>query len=1005
MIPWIHALGMSLIWLSGASASLAAPLRLAQMDHASWTGRDGAPVDVYAFGQDNDGSLWILSGSGLYNFDGFKFSPFSPQSPKATVSLAGFKSLFVDADGCLWLGSGIRGVAQVCDRQISRVFDESDGLIDGEVRQILQAPNGDMLAIAKNHLLRLRHGRWLDEGASAPFSEGSVMSAFFDREGRLFVMANAAIWLQSPDSESRFRKLSTEGGRWGNFSERPDGSVWTITNAPGRKPAYLERVSFDSADLARSQRIVTDASGFISDHQGILWIAGDKGVERADLSSRPAESPAIGPANDPPLDVFLHIDGLTADGVNVVFQDRSRNIWIGTTGGIDRFRDTPLVHFIDRAFPWNPQVTVCPSGEVWVAAFHAAPFSLRNGVATDHGPPRDSGAIYCDRAGAIWLTDQQKGLVNYQDGKTKIIPAPPGIAAELMRKVEGRNEHSLFVAITRHGLWTLKDAAWAQFTTPGFPEITPISLYEDSEDRLWAGFIDSRIAMLKDGKGRTYGSGLESPLGEVQAFLESRRGMLAAGTNGLAIFRNDHFESLLLEDSNNARGISGLLEAANGDLWLNGLHGIVRVPAEELSKADQLPAYRMRSELLKEAGMAGPATQMVGLPSAAADSDGRFWFSTATSLFSLDPLSAIKNPELPKLGRLSLSVDAKEAASGVKLPHGEHTIRIGYLGVYMAAPERVTYKYKLEGLDTDWQDAGSRTEAVYTSIRPGDYRFKVAASNRYGQWTPEADSIRFSILPAFYQTVWFYVLCMLAGFLIFWGIVRLRTRRLAREIGRRAEERADERIRIARDLHDTLLQGVQGLMLRFHAAAQEVSVEGPARRNLNDALQAADQVLVEARDRVSRLRADRPPSMDLAARYRTVGEDLNYENRVRFTVTTEGHLVPLSPRMLDEMYFIGREALTNAFRHADASVISVTIKFAWSDVTFVFADDGCGFHPSEPGSGERIGHWGMSGMMERAHRIGAKFECRSAPGSGTSILISVPMRSTLLHALTGLLRR
>jgi signal transduction histidine kinase/ligand-binding sensor domain-containing protein len=965
------------------AGALANPLKLVQLDHATWTAREGAPTEVYQFAQDTDGSLWVLSGSGLFSFDGFRFSAFSPPSPKPTVSLSFIRSLLVDNHGCLWLGSEIRGIAQICDRKVAQVYDESDGLPAGQVKQILQSPDGTILAIARDRLVELHQARWHELDAANGLPNESVASASFDHSGRLFVMANKRIWLQE-SRRGNFRKLPTEGGVWGAFAERPDHSVWAITNVPDRKPAYIEQLQL-GADSLPARRIVIEASGFMSDDRGALWIAGDKGVARADLGSR----------TQPP-EVFTHVEGLTSDSVNTVFRDRSGNVWVGTSAGIDRFRNTPLVRFIDRNLPLTPRITACPSGEVWVASHQMPPFSVRSADLIDHGPPRNGAAIYCDQTGAVWLSDQQ-GFFRYGAADIRAISLPPGIDPQLLRKVEG-DQSNLFVAITRHGLWTYRDGTWAQFTAPGFPEITPISLYQDRQHRIWAGFIDNRIAVLEGTTGHTYDSGTRSPLGEVQVFCESRSGLVAGGSNGLAIFRGDHFDSLMLENPSAARGVSGLLEAANGDLWLNGLHGIVRIPAQEILAAVRLPDYRMASETLHEAGVTGPSPQMIGLPSAVADSEGRFWFATSAGLYSLDPLAAIGNSELPMLGRLSLNVDAQESTSGAKISHGEHTVRIRYQGVFLTAPEKVRYRYKLEGLETDWQDVGARTEAVYTNLNPGKYRFRVVASSGYDRWTAQDYSIAFSVLPGFYQTVWFALGCVALALLAFWALVRIRTHRLARQIRRHAEERADERIRIARDLHDTLLQGVQGLMLRFHAAAQAVSTDGMARGRLDEALKAADQVIVEARDRVSRLRTDAHQDMDLAARFKSIGENLNHDKSVRFSVTVEGQPAVLNPQTLDELYFIGREALTNAFRHSDASAIAVTMTYTRSEVTFCFIDNGRGFHQAAQASGHTR-HWGMSGMMERAHRVGAKFECQSHPGSGTSIAISIPMRGSFIAAI------
>jgi signal transduction histidine kinase len=269
------------------------------------------------------------------------------------------------------------------------------------------------------------------------------------------------------------------------------------------------------------------------------------------------------------------------------------------------------------------------------------------------------------------------------------------------------------------------------------------------------------------------------------------------------------------------------------------------------------------------------------------------------------------------------------------------------------------------------------------------------------------DSLQFVILPAFYQTFWFLGLCVVGSLLAVWAAARMRLKQLATEIRKRADERADERVRIARDLHDTLLQGIQGLMLRFHVAAQKTPAGDDTRELLDNALATADRILVEARDRVSRLRSNSPTEIDLVEGYAKVAKDINYEESVAFAVNVQGNPVGLQPVVLEELYFIGREAITNAFRHADASKISVEINFSRDSVTITFQDDGCGFHADGANAAAgQSGHWGISGMMERAHRIRASFECRSAPGSGSTIVVSVPThRANLLNTLAKLFLR
>jgi signal transduction histidine kinase len=257
---------------------------------------------------------------------------------------------------------------------------------------------------------------------------------------------------------------------------------------------------------------------------------------------------------------------------------------------------------------------------------------------------------------------------------------------------------------------------------------------------------------------------------------------------------------------------------------------------------------------------------------------------------------------------------------------------------------------------------------------------------------------------SFYQTWWFILACVSSSVLCLWIIFRLRLRSIARTIRAQAEERADERVRLARDLHDTLLQGVQGLMLRFHAAARKAPPESDIGRQLDSAMISADQILLEARDHVSRLRHNDPAHVHLADAFIVLAADLNYEKKVGFSIDVDGGPVELPEPLREELYFIGREAITNAFRHSEASEISVAIIYSGASIKVIVRDNGCGFHPTGPAIG-KTGHRGLLGMMERAHKIGATFDCRSAPGTGTIIEISLTRPHEYLSRLKAITRR
>lgn len=382
--------------------------------------------------------------------------------------------------------------------------------------------------------------------------------------------------------------------------------------------------------------------------------------------------------------------------------------------------------------------------------------------------------------------------------------------------------HLLYVSFTQNGLWRFEDGKWSKVTGVGLSDGTATALFLDNRKRLWAGFFDGRIVVLDGNKASTFTTGSAPSFGCIQVFLKSKVGLLAGGSSGIAVLRADHLQPLLAEDQASLQGVSGLLEAANGDLWANGMEGIVRVRASEVAHAIDSPEYPMKSKLFAEAGVVGPAPQILSVPTAVKDLHGTMWFSTSGLLVSVDPESIHASLVAPILSRLSTTGDGLALAGDHRVNPGYHTMRIRYFGAYITAPQKVTYKYKLDGADKSWQEVGDRSEAVYTGLRPGHYRFAVMASNGEEVWSPVDDSLEFTVLPSFYQRPVFLILCVATALGLIWLAYRLRVRHIAAAIQEREQVRADERIRIARDLHDTLLQGMQGLTLRFSVAAKQL---------------------------------------------------------------------------------------------------------------------------------------------------------------------------------------
>ena len=317
-------------------------------------------------------------------------------------------------------------------------------------------------------------------------------------------------------------------------------------------------------------------------------------------------------------------------------------------------------------------------------------------------------------------------------------------------------------------------------------------------------------------------------------------------------------------------------------------------------------------------------------------------------------------------------------------------MRIDYVGLSLTMAERVRYRYKLEGVDTQWQEAGARRQAFYTNLRPGVYQFQVMASNNDGVWNETGATVAFTIPPAFIQTVWFVALCGVAGSALLWLLIGIRTRQVANRMRARLEDRLAERERIARELHDTLLQSTQGLIVHFQVVANRIARDEQDRAFLESTLKRADEVLAEGRDRVLDLRGPADLLADLPAALFAAGNELAQAHTARFSTSIEGKLRELEQRAKDEAYRIGREALINAFRHAQASLIEVQVIFGDADLRLRIRDDGLGIAAQTLQTGAKSGHWGLKGMRERALRIGAELAIWSRPDAGTEIELKIP---------------
>jgi signal transduction histidine kinase len=396
-------------------------------------------------------------------------------------------------------------------------------------------------------------------------------------------------------------------------------------------------------------------------------------------------------------------------------------------------------------------------------------------------------------------------------------------------------------------------------------------------------------------------------------------------------------------------------------------------------------------------GVRSLATPNHFTPQVAKSTDGKLWFLVGEDGVNVVDPNHLRFNNLPPPVQIEQFVadrktyDAIPAGSGsLRLPPLIRDLQIDYTALSLVAPEKILFRYKLEGRDRDWQEAGNRRQVFYNDLGPGTYRFRVMACNNNGVWNETGTYVDFYIAPAYYQTAWFQVGVVILFLLMLGALYQLRLRQVARQVRVRMEERLEERERIARDLHDTLLQSVQGLILKFHAVSKQIPADTAAYEALEQTLDRADQVLAEGRDSIRNLRVNSASLSDLPAAFRSVAEETSQGRDAIFKTVVEGRARDLHPLVLEECYCIGREAIINALSHSEGRHVEAEITYDARQFRLRVRDDGRGIEPKILEAGGRSGHWGLQGMHERAQKIGGQLRFWSRPETGTEVELTVP---------------
>jgi len=508
---------------------------------------------------------------------------------------------------------------------------------------------------------------------------------------------------------------------------------------------------------------------------------------------------------------------------------------------------------------------------------------------------------------------------------------------------------------------------------------------------MWLGYAGNLLIELGDKSGAftryTEADGLH--VGNITTVYADERAVIVAGEQGIALRDGRRFH--VLAGAEGFKGVTGITASGDGSLWLNGSKGIIRMSLDSLRRAVRSPSHPPDDRLFDGYdGLSGIALQQTISSTAASSADGLLWFATNQGVAVIDPPGIGHNAIAPEVIVRSLVADdiAHPATGPLALPSRTHHVEIDYTATSLTIPERVRFRFRLEGVDAEWLEAGSRREAFYTNLGPGHYRFRVIAANNDGVWNERGASLEFTIAPTFFQTGWFALLCAAAVTFVLCAGYLLRVRQLTERMRARLEERE----RIARELHDTLLQGFQGLILRMYALVRQLGKEEPVAQRMVQAIDQAEALLLEGRDSVQGLRAVVRRG-DLAADLMAVSKELAADPAPSLHVTVAGRPRPLMPTVHEELQRIGREAILNAWRHGQARRIEVTLTFARDFFKLSVRDDGKGIDLPLAQSASVAGHWGLAGMRERAQRMGARLELHTSLPGGVEVTVVLGARA------------
>jgi ligand-binding sensor domain-containing protein len=759
----------------GQTLGFSSDLSIEQLHHTAFTAENGAPQFASSIAQDSRGFLWFVSNGGLYRFDGVKFDRTlgSKLPPGPLLTVYGAPS------GDLWIGYLLGGIARVHDGQIT-FYPFGKDIPSGTPFDFRQTPDGILWVGCTNGLARFVNGTWQMASKEYGYDGRRLTQMVTTRDGSLWIGGINFAMVLRPGSH--------------RFVEVPLGQA--------------------EEEILRSPNVEwwhqgTDSGQRMRDNSGAIWMGSAQGIRRFRNASDARGD------GDLAVDTFTTAQGLSDNDIIGLYGDREGDVWVATVRGIDQFRANRVTPFIFDKTVLQPTVAFDAENTAWVGNIWSG-YRIPSDLKPEAAPVLGTfvSVIAADQDGTIWFANDN-GLNKMAGHNAIAVLLPRGVAAgeftNSYRAIAFGPNNVTWLSIAGAGLYALKNGQWQRDGgLQGLPDDLALSMSFDHDGRLWILYSDGRIALVDHSVVRVYTKADGLNIGEASAISAARDPIWVAGNAGIARFDGSKFIALRLADARLSEGITGLVQLQNGDLWAHGNGGLIWVSKKEIDHAIGDPSYAVRTKVFgSQDGVIGITDKGGPFPTLVLSRDGRLWVSTVSSVAWIDPRYIVLNEAKPYPIIDTLIADDKYYPGDqvAKLPVGTRNLRIMFTAASLRSPSEVRFKYKLDGVDHDWENGQEEREVSYTNLDHGEYAFHVRAVNEDGIAGDHEANFRFTIAPAFYEMRWFQLLCVAFVAIALWRLYVMRVNYLLGMFRAKVHERE----RIARELHDTLLQSVQGL--------------------------------------------------------------------------------------------------------------------------------------------------------------------------------------------------